>query len=104
MTKSIKSLPKDSSIARSIDEVGLIRVENCVGFAQVPIGLAGPLQIHGRYQTHDDGLFAPLATVESTLVASCSRGCKVMQLCGGVQAVALDAGEHLIFFKYAFGN
>lgn len=65
-----------------------IKVENCIGFAQVPLGIAGPLTIHGENQKGE--FFAPLATVEATLVASCNRGCKVLQKCGGVQVAALS--------------
>lgn len=70
------------------ESAGNIKIENCIGFARVPIGLAGPLTIHGEHQK--DTVSAPLATVEATLVASCSRGCKVLQKCGGVYASALS--------------
>ena len=49
----------------------------------------GPLRIRDMAQTDDD-LFAPLATVEPTLVASCSRGCKAFHRCGGIQFHVLD--------------
>ncbi|KAJ9263797.1 hypothetical protein DTO195F2_2714 [Paecilomyces variotii] len=66
------------------DEIRNIRIENCVGFTRVPVGIAGPLRVRGSADT--DGLFyAPLATSEGTLVASCARGCKTFNLCGGVQ-------------------
>jgi NADP-dependent 3-hydroxy-3-methylglutaryl-CoA reductase len=67
-----------------------IRIENCVGFTRVPLGLAGPLTIHGEFQR--ETVYAPLATVEPTLVASCSRGCKAFQASGGVQVIALSEG------------
>jgi hypothetical protein len=50
-----------------------IKVENCVGFTQVPLGLAGPLTIHRKSKRT---VYGPLATVELTLVTSCSRGYK----------------------------
>ena len=64
--------------------------ENFVGVAQVPIGIAGPLLIHGE---HAEGEYLiPLATSEGTLVASYSRGIKVLNLSGGVRAtVVADA-------------
>jgi hydroxymethylglutaryl-CoA reductase len=67
-----------------------IRIENFIGFTQVPVGLAGPLRISGEHQRQT--VYAPLATVESTLVAACSRGCKAFQASGGVQAIALNEG------------
>lgn len=61
--------------------------ENFVGVAQVPIGLAGPLQMHGE---HAEGEFLiPLATTEGTLVASHNRGIKILNLCGGVRSTVL---------------
>lgn len=58
-------------------------IENFIGVAQVPIGLAGPLLVKGE---HADGeFFVPLATTEGTLVASYNRGMKVLQQCGGAQ-------------------
>ena len=43
-------------------------VEQFVGVAQVPIGLAGPLRVNGE---HADGdFYVPMATAEGTLVAS----------------------------------
>jgi hydroxymethylglutaryl-CoA reductase (NADPH) len=57
-------------------------VENLFGVAQIPIGLAGPIKIHGEYANGD--FYVPLATVEGTLVASYSRGMKVINESGGV--------------------
>ncbi|MDI9630085.1 MAG: hydroxymethylglutaryl-CoA reductase [Acidobacteriota bacterium] len=57
-------------------------IENFTGVAQVPIGLAGPVQVNGE---HAQGEFlVPLATAEGTLVASYNRGIKVLNLSGGV--------------------
>lgn len=61
-----------------------VTIENHVGYVRIPIGLAGPLKIQGSSNT--DGIFtAPLATTESTLVASCSRGAKAFNSCGGLK-------------------
>ncbi|ORX99211.1 hydroxymethylglutaryl-CoA reductase [Clohesyomyces aquaticus] len=77
-------------ITRHASETSPIKVENCIGFAQIPIGLAGPLTITGHSQR---GTFhAPIATVEPTLVASTARGCKAFQACGGLKAIALKEG------------
>jgi len=63
-------------------------VESFVGVAQVPIGLAGPLQVNGE---HAQGEFlVPMATAEGTLVASYSRGMKVLNLAGGVTCTVVD--------------
>jgi hydroxymethylglutaryl-CoA reductase (NADPH) len=58
-------------------------IENFVGVAQVPIGLAGPITIHGEHAEGD--FLVPLATTEGTLVASYNRGIKVLNLAGGAK-------------------
>jgi hydroxymethylglutaryl-CoA reductase (NADPH) len=62
-------------------------IENFIGVAQVPIGLAGPLRINGEYAKGD--FYVPLATTEGTLVASYSRGMRVLAECGGVTATVV---------------
>jgi hydroxymethylglutaryl-CoA reductase (NADPH) len=63
-------------------------VESFVGAAQIPIGLAGPLSIHGEHAEGD--FLIPLATTEGTLVASYNRGMKVLNLSGGVTCTVMD--------------
>jgi len=74
-------------------------IENLVGVAQVPIGLAGPLKVNGE---HAKGEFLiPLATTEGTLVASYSRGMKVLNLAGGVKCTVLaDAMQRAPVFVF----
>ena len=48
-------------------------IENFIGVAQVPIGLAGPLRVNGEHASGD--YYIPLATTEGTLVASYNRAC-----------------------------
>jgi len=63
-------------------------IENFIGVAQVPIGLAGPVKVNGE---HAKGEFViPMATSEGTLVASYNRGMKVLNLSGGVTATVSD--------------
>ncbi len=63
-------------------------IENFVGVAQVPIGLAGPLHVRGE---HASGEFLiPLATAEGTLVASYNRGMKVINESGGAICTVSD--------------
>jgi hydroxymethylglutaryl-CoA reductase (NADPH) len=57
-------------------------IENFLGVAQVPIGLAGPLRVNGEHAQGD--FYVPLATTEGTLVASYSRGMRVLSESGGV--------------------
>jgi hydroxymethylglutaryl-CoA reductase (NADPH) len=73
--------------------------ENFVGVAQVPIGFAGPLHIHG--ECADGEFLIPLATSEGTVIASYNRGMKVLNLCGGVQVtVVADAMQRAPVFVF----
>src|SRR5579859_922856 len=65
--------------------------ENMIGVAQVPLGIAGPVNLHGEYAQGD--FFLPLATTEGALVASVSRGCKAINLSGGAIASTYRAGQ-----------
>src|SRR3954470_5540272 len=63
-------------------------IENYVGVAQVPIGVAGPLRINGEHAQGD--FYVPLATTEGTLVASYNRGMRLLNECGGVKTTVVD--------------
>ncbi len=58
-------------------------IENFTGVAQVPLGFAGPITIHGEHAQGD--FVVPMATAEGTLVASYNRGMKILNLSGGVK-------------------
>ena len=63
-------------------------IENFVGVAQVPIGLAGPLLVNGEFAKGE--FYVPLATTEGTLVASYNRGMKLLREAGGVTTTVVD--------------
>lgn len=63
-------------------------IENFIGAAQIPIGLAGPLLVNGEFANGE--FFVPLATTEGTLVASYNRGMKLIKESGGVTATVVD--------------
>ncbi|WP_022835079.1 hydroxymethylglutaryl-CoA reductase [Salisaeta longa] len=62
-------------------------IENFVGSAQIPLGLAGPLTVNGEHAQGD--FLIPLATSEGTLVASYNRGIKLCNLSGGIKATVV---------------
>jgi hydroxymethylglutaryl-CoA reductase (NADPH) len=65
-------------------------IENFIGVARVPIGLAGPLRVNGAHALGD--YYVPLATTEAALVASYSRGAQLITEAGGCAAVVLNEG------------
>src|SRR5258706_13734050 len=74
--KNVGSFTLDESVASSRN------CENMVGAVQVPMGVAGPLQMQSlTFGTH--AVYVPLATTEGALVASVSRGCKAIGESGG---------------------
>ncbi len=75
-------------------------VENPIGAAQVPLGVAGPLRVRGE---HADGTFyVPLATTEGALVRSYERGMVALSRAGGVEArVLLDENRATPAFTFA---
>lgn len=63
-------------------------IENFIGAAQVPVGLAGPLLVNGEHARGE--FFVPLATTEGTLVASYNRGMKLAHAAGGITTTVVD--------------
>lgn len=62
-------------------------IENPIGAAQVPMGVAGPVLVHGQ---HAKGLFyIPMATSEGALIRSYERGMVALTRAGGVQTAIL---------------
>ncbi len=76
-------------------------IENPVGAAQIPLGVAGPLKVLGF---HANGTFyVPLATTEGALVRSYERGMVALTRAGGVEA-AVIADENQISPSFIFGS
>lgn len=76
-------------------------IENPVGAVQVPVGLAGPLLIHGE---HARGVFyVPLATTEGALVRSYERGMTACTRAGGV-SVRVTCDENRVSPVFLFSD
>lgn len=60
--------------------------ENVVGYMPVPVGVAGPLLLDGKQY------WVPMATTEGCLVASTHRGCRAVQLSGGIKSCMFRDG------------
>jgi len=65
-------------------------VENMLGAAQIPMGVAGPVDVAGG--SADGDYYLPLATTEGALVASVNRGCSVIASAGGADARVTKSG------------
>jgi hydroxymethylglutaryl-CoA reductase (NADPH) len=63
-------------------------IENFIGVAQVPIGLAGPLLVNGEHAKGE--FYVPMATSEGTLVASYNRGMRLLHEAGGAMVTVVD--------------
>ncbi len=73
-----------------VDEELNVHCENVIGAVTIPVGIAGPLRIHG--DTLEGEYYIPLATTEGALVASVNRGCKVIREAGGAVVTVNKAG------------
>src|SRR6266545_1299874 len=76
-------------------------IENPIGAAQVPMGVAGPVLVHGQ---HAQGLFyVPMATSEGALIRSYARAMVALTRAGGVQTAILADENQIVptfFFPY----
>jgi hydroxymethylglutaryl-CoA reductase (NADPH) len=66
------------------------KIENFVGFAQVPLGIAGPMRVDTSLGVRE--VYVPMATTEGAMVASYSRGMRLLKSGGGVRARVLGEG------------
>ncbi|KAE8161394.1 hydroxymethylglutaryl-CoA reductase [Aspergillus tamarii] len=100
-TKPWQHLLQDKKqIIHTPEEISKIKVENCIGFVKIPVGIAGPLLVDGPNATNGQ-VYATLATTEAALIASCARGYKVFNACGGLQFDILGEGMSRVpVFKF----
>jgi|SRR3989344_3770986 len=93
------SFPEETTIGRNI--------ENLIGAAQIPLGVAGPVRVKSLrtcsqvrktlrqqavLESRVKEFYIPLATTEGALVASISRGCKATSESGGVNVYVENVG------------
>ncbi|MCC6407107.1 MAG: 3-hydroxy-3-methylglutaryl-CoA reductase [Planctomycetes bacterium] len=64
--------------------------ESLVGFAQVPLGLAGPLAVDTTAGRRE--VYVPMATNEGALVASHTRGMRLLAAAGGARSRVVREG------------
>jgi len=76
-----------SSTILDFEELVGRNIENPIGAVQIPLGIAGPLRVVGDYANGE--YYVPLATTEGALVAGINRGCKAVNMGGGVHAAII---------------
>lgn len=65
-------------------------IEHFIGTVRLPVGLAGPLRVNGVFANGD--YYVPLATTEAALVASYSRGARLLSEAGGCATLIVNEG------------
>lgn len=75
---------------KGLEAAQLTNCENMIGTTQIPLGVAGPVKISGKFAIGD--FYIPLATTEGALIASTNRGCKAITQSGGVTVAVEDVG------------
>lgn len=89
LSEDDQSILADSSSLEHIDAYAK-NIENCIGTVKLPVGVAGPLRVNGLFAQGD--YYLPLATTEAALVASYSRGARLITEAGGCTTVILNDG------------
>lgn len=82
------SLENISNFTFPEEQVKNKNIENLIGATQIPLGVAGPIEI----QDLENPVYIPLATTEGALVASVSRGAKAISESGGVHVEYNNVG------------
>ena len=81
------------NIGCSTMDLDAARCENLIGAIQVPVGVVGPLHVHGEFVSADEQIYAPLATTEGALIASVARGCRALRDSGGRSGAGRRCGH-----------
>jgi hydroxymethylglutaryl-CoA reductase (NADPH) len=90
-------------------------IENHTGFMYVPMAIAGPLLINGRFAKGE--FYVPVCTIEGTLTLSMTRGMFLTYLSGGITTTHIkqemsrspififdDIGESFAFLQWVDDN
>ena len=86
------SLEVTASYGLNAERASTRHCENFIGATQVPLGVAGPIQLSGEWVDPAEQIYVPLATTEGALVASINRGCSALRAAGGAVVRVDDVG------------
>jgi hydroxymethylglutaryl-CoA reductase (NADPH) len=84
LNKNFKYI-KQSYIDTSDSDKFTIGIEQKIGGAITPLGIAGPIKILGEYANGE--FYLPVATNEAALISGLNRGCKTINESGGIKTV-----------------
>ena len=91
LCREVAGRPLEALFGAAVDpEQARGNVENFVGYAQVPVGIAGPLLVDTS--TGRKEVYVPMATNEGALVASHARGMRLLAAGGGARSRVLHEG------------
>ena len=76
-------------------------IENPIGVSQIPLAIAGPLLINGKYA--QGSFYVPMATTEGALIRSYERGMVALSRAGGVET-CVHRDENQICPMFFFQN
>jgi hydroxymethylglutaryl-CoA reductase (NADPH) len=68
-------------------------IENFIGVVQIPLGVVGPLKIHGKFA--DGTFYVPFATTEGAMVSTYQRGAIAITRAGGARTSLIKDENHL---------
>lgn len=88
--RSGKSLTSVASTSLDFERLVGKNIENPIGGVTIPVGVVGPIMIHGSVAQGE--VYLPLATTEGALVASVNRGASATLRSGGVVTRILRDG------------
>lgn len=74
---------KDSPVNKPEELKGII--ENHIGYMKIPMAVAGPLQMDGKYAQGE--FYVPICTLEGTLAISMTRGMYASSVSGGIKVL-----------------
>lgn len=68
-------------------------IENPLGVIQIPLGIAGPMNVKGKHAVGD--FFIPLATTEGALVLTYDLGMRLFKMAGPIEVQVLSKVVHI---------
>ena len=89
LTEDQEKIITGGNSTKDLETYGL-SIENYIGTAKIPVGVAGPIIINGSYA--QGKFYVPMATTEAAMLASYTRGSQLISEVGGCSAFVLSEG------------